>query len=115
MGLAPSLMHRRRVMDKLITYVGLDVHKDTIAIALAESGKRGEVREYGSSIFVAVLAPPGERDAGDRRAGIGPVNVHLHALFGQAVHLEHCGLDHALDEVAPALIALRGLRVAANG
>jgi transposase len=30
-----------------ITYVGLDVHKDTIAVALAEPGKRGEVREYG--------------------------------------------------------------------
>jgi hypothetical protein len=43
----PSLMHRRRVMEKPITYVGLDVHKDTIAIALAESGKRGEVREHG--------------------------------------------------------------------
>jgi transposase len=35
-------------MDKSITYVGLDVHKGTIAIALAESGKRGEVREYGT-------------------------------------------------------------------
>jgi transposase len=30
-----------------ITYVGLDVHKDGIAVALAESGIRGEVREYG--------------------------------------------------------------------
>jgi transposase len=34
-------------MEQPITYVGLDVHKDTIAIALAESGKRGEVREHG--------------------------------------------------------------------
>jgi transposase len=30
-------------MDKPIIYVGLDVHKDTIAIALAEAGKRGDV------------------------------------------------------------------------
>ena len=34
-------------MAKSITYVGLDVHKDTIAVALAASGLRGEVREYG--------------------------------------------------------------------
>jgi hypothetical protein len=34
-------------MDKPIIYVGLDVHKDTIAVALAEAGKRGEVRQFG--------------------------------------------------------------------
>jgi transposase len=34
-------------VDQLITYVGLDVHKDTIAVALAEAGQRGDVREYG--------------------------------------------------------------------
>src|SRR5271155_139842 len=44
---APSLMHRRRVLDKSITYVGLDVHKDTIAVALAEAGAHKDVREYG--------------------------------------------------------------------
>jgi preprotein translocase subunit SecD len=34
-------------MDQSITYVGLDVHKDTIAVALAQAGRRNEVREYG--------------------------------------------------------------------
>ena len=34
-------------MDKSTTYIGLDAHKDTIAVALAEAGVRGDVREYG--------------------------------------------------------------------
>jgi hypothetical protein len=34
-------------LDKSTTYVGLDVHKDTIAIALAEAGGRNDVHEYG--------------------------------------------------------------------
>jgi transposase len=34
-------------MNHSIIYAGLDVHKDTIAVALAEAGKRGEVREHG--------------------------------------------------------------------
>jgi hypothetical protein len=34
-------------MEKPISYVGLDVHKDTIAVALAEAGGQSEVREHG--------------------------------------------------------------------
>jgi hypothetical protein len=44
---APSLMHRRRVVRDHIRYVGLDVHKDAIVVAIAEDGIRGAVREYG--------------------------------------------------------------------
>src|SRR5438132_3365529 len=43
----PSLMHRRRVVGDGIAYVGLDVHKEGIVVAVAEGGIRGEVREYG--------------------------------------------------------------------
>src|SRR5215467_9066018 len=43
----PSLMHRRRVMGDRIRYVGLDVHKDGIVVAVAEGGLRSEVRDYG--------------------------------------------------------------------
>src|SRR5208337_2660433 len=34
-------------MKHFITFVGLDVHKDTIDIAIAESGDNKEVRHYG--------------------------------------------------------------------
>jgi hypothetical protein len=34
-------------MGDRITYVGLDVHKEEIVVAVAEGGIRGEVREYG--------------------------------------------------------------------
>src|ERR1700712_1207793 len=43
----PCLMHRRRVVEQHITYVGLDVHKETIAVAAADVGTREGVREYG--------------------------------------------------------------------
>ena len=34
-------------MGNHTTYVGLDVHKDGIVVAVAEGGRRGEVRGYG--------------------------------------------------------------------
>ena len=34
-------------MSQSVKYVGLDVHKDTIVVAVAEDGKRSEVREHG--------------------------------------------------------------------
>ena len=34
-------------MEQSILHVGLDVHKETIAVALAEAGLREDVREHG--------------------------------------------------------------------
>lgn len=35
-------------MEKTIMYVGLDVHKNSIDVALAESGRESEVCYYGT-------------------------------------------------------------------
>ena len=49
-------------MDKSITYVGLDAHKDTIAVALAEADAHKDVREYGK---IANTADGLERSGGE--------------------------------------------------
>lgn len=40
-------IRRRRIAEDGITYVGLDVHKEGIAVAIAKDGSRNAVREYG--------------------------------------------------------------------
>jgi transposase len=35
-------------MKKYITFVGLDVHKDLINVALADEDRNGDIRYYGA-------------------------------------------------------------------
>jgi hypothetical protein len=46
-GSAQSLMHGETGLMNDITYVGLDFHKATVCVAVAESGRGGEVRPVG--------------------------------------------------------------------
>ena len=92
-------------MDKLITYVGLDVHKDTIAIALAASDQRGEVRAYGkianTPAALKVVAAKLARGGSDLRFcyEAGP------CFYGIQRQLAACGQGCAV--VAPSLIPRR--------
>jgi len=88
-----------------ITYVGLDVHKATISVALAESGRGGEIRQIG--VFEnrpEVLAKLTARLAkGGRLLSFcyeaGPCGYGLHRLL--------TGLGHDCVVVAPSLIPIK--------
>ena len=65
-------------MKQLITYIGLDVHKETIAVALAEAGKRNEVRECGKiantpAAVKALVAKYDARPVASRRLQPWPI------------------------------------------
>jgi len=89
-------------MEHSITYVGLDVHKATIAVALAEAGKRNEVREYGkianTSAALKTLAARLARGGGTLRFcyEAGPC--------GYGVQRQLTAAGHDCVVVAPSLI-----------
>jgi len=89
-------------MAKSITYIGLDVHKDTIAVALAEASLRGEVRERGkipnSPAALKALAVKLASTGRDLRFcyEAGPC--------GYGIQRQLAGMGHDCAVVAPSLI-----------
>src|ERR1700731_1279168 len=107
----PSLMHRRRVVGDRITYVGLDVHKAGIVVAVAEGGLRGEVREYGRIANTA-----GALDRLMRQLGGAGVRLRFcyeagPCGYGIQRHLSAHGHDCVV--VAPSLIPKRARELTA--
>jgi transposase len=89
-------------MKKDTRFVGLDVHKDTIAVAVAEPG--GEVRSIG--------VIPNDADAVRRlvRRLEGP--EHLHVCYeagpcGYVLYWQLTKLGIACDVIAPTLIPMK--------
>src|SRR5258708_28639488 len=95
-------MHRRRVMEQTIIYVGLDVHKDTIAVALAEGGKRGEVREPGqiANTPTAMKTLAGKLASGGRELRF----CYEAGPCGYGIQRQLAALGHRCVVVAPSLI-----------
>ena len=92
-------------MEKLITYVGLDVHKETISVAVAESGLREEARYFGK---IANNADTLSRLAAKlSRKGCGLRFCYEAGPCGYGIHRHLTRLGHDCAVVAPSLIPRR--------
>ncbi len=92
-------------MEQVITYVGLDVHKESISVAIADGGLRQEARYYG-----AIANQPASLRKLARRLGregrklrfcyeAGPCGYGVYRLL--------TALGHDCVVVAPSLIPRR--------
>jgi transposase len=92
-------------MRKAITYVGLDVHKDTIVVSFAEAGLRGElreVREYGK----IVNTPAAVKALATKLAAKGNELRFCYEAgpCGYGVQRQLSGMGHQCAVVAPSLV-----------
>src|SRR4030088_113185 len=101
----PSLMHSRRVMADRITYIGLDVHKESIVVAVASGGLRGEVREYGRIANTASALDRLLRKLGD--AGMALRFCYEAGPCGYGIQRHVSARGHECVVVAPSLIPKR--------
>jgi transposase len=92
-------------MGDRITYVGLDVHKEGITVAVAEDGMRGEVRDYGRVANTAAAL-----DGLARKLGHDGVKLRFcyeAGPCGYGIHRHLAARGHDCVVVAPSLIPKR--------
>ena len=89
-------------MEQSIIYIGLDEHKDTIAVALAEAGLREEVREHGKiSNTRAALKALTDKLAGKKR---GLRFCYEAGPCGYGIQRQLSAIGHECAVVAPSLM-----------
>ena len=88
-----------------ITYVGLDVHKESIVVAVASGGLRGEVREYGRIANTATALDRLLRKLGD--AGMALRFCYEAGPCGYGIQRHVSARGHECVVVAPSLIPKR--------
>jgi transposase len=97
---APILMDRETDQMNFNAYLGLDVHKETIAIAIADDGRRGDVRFYGQISNTPDAVAAMLKKLGNRHGRLhcayesGPCGYGLHRQINDA--------GHVCDVVSPA-------------
>ena len=92
-------------MADRITYVGLDVHKDSIVVAVAAGGLRGEVREHGR-----IANTPTALDRLLRKLGGDGMTLRFcyeAGPCGYGIHRRLSTRGHECVVVAPSLIPKR--------
>ena len=92
-------------MEDRITYVGLDVHKEGIVVAVAEGGLLGEVREYGRIANTAAALDRLVRKLGGEGVRLRSCYEAGPCGYGIQRHLSARG--HECVVVAPSLIPKR--------
>jgi transposase len=92
-------------MGDRITYVGLDVHKDGIVVAIADGGLRGEVRDYGRIANTAAAVERLVRKLGG--AGAKLRFCYEAGPCGYGIQRQLSAHGHECAVVAPSLIPKR--------
>jgi transposase len=93
---------KEEIMKNKMLYVGLDVHKDTIAVAVAEDGRGGEIRFHGviaqsaDAVLRLTKALTSKASTPSFCCEAGPCGYGLHR------HLTKLGFDCAV--VSPSMI-----------
>jgi len=88
-------------MKEMIRFIGLDVHKDFISVAVAEEG-RGEVESYGEIVNTPVAVSKLARKLS--RNGHDLCFVYEAGCFGFVLYRQLTKLGHSCVVAAPSLI-----------